>query len=125
MPWRKESDLIGEGNTYSSKFDSPSVKLIVQLNQERFEPFAEAVDEALEVVRNNPQYTVYGKRSDAFNEQENSEDHVRFLSTNRAQQTCTDKNDIAPDDILMQVTPFGVSNQGISLLVSSSCQSRK
>ena len=121
LPWRKESDLIGEGNTYSSKFDSPPVKLIVQLNQQRFEPFAEAVDEALEFVRNNPQYTVYCERFDAFNEQENSEDRVRLLSTNPAEQACTNENNITPDDILTQETSSGISYQGISLPVSSRC----
>ena len=123
LSWRKESDLIGEGNTYSSKFDSPPVKLIVQLNQQKFEPFAEAVDEALEFIRNNPQYTVYGERFDAFNEQENSEDRVRFFDMNPAEQACITENNIAPDDILMQETSFGVSNQGVLLLVSSCCQS--
>ena len=123
LPWRKESDLIGKGNTYSSKCDSPPVKSIVQLNQQKFEPFAEAVDEALEFIRNNPQYTVYGERFDAFNEQENSEDRVRFFNMNPAEQACTTENNIAPDDILMQENSFGVSNQGISLLVSSCCQS--
>ena len=98
------------------------MKLIVQLNQQRFELFAEAVDEALEFVRNNPQYTVFGERFDAFNEQENSEDRVRVLSTNQAELACTDENDIAPDDILMQEILSGVSNQGISLPVSSSSQ---
>ena len=101
LPWRKESDMVEEGNTYSSEFDSPPVKLIVQLNKERFEPFAEAVDEALEFVRNNSQYTVYGKRFDAFNKQENSEGLVQFFSTNPAERVCADKNIVAPDDILM------------------------
>ena len=52
----------------------------MQLNQQKIEPFADAVDEALEFIRNNPQYTVYGERFDAFNEQEDSEDRVRFLT---------------------------------------------
>ena len=42
---------------------------------------------------------------------------------NPADQVCTTENNIAPDDMLMQETSFGVSNQGVSLLVSSCCQS--
>ena len=52
FPWRKETDLIGDDHTYSSKFEDPSVTLAVQRNQAEFEPFAESIDEALEFIRN-------------------------------------------------------------------------
>ena len=42
---------------------------------------------------------------------------------NPAEQGPTTENNIAPDDILMQKTSFGVLNQAISLPVSSCCQS--
>ena len=50
FPWRNECDLIGDDNTYFSKFQDPSVKEVVQRNQAEFEPFAESVDEALELI---------------------------------------------------------------------------
>ena len=68
FPWRKESDLIGDDNSYLSKFEDPSVKEVVQRNQAEFEPFAEALDDALEFIRNNPQYSSYEERFDALNE---------------------------------------------------------
>ena len=70
--------MIGDDNTYLSKFQDRSVKEVVQRNQAEFEPFAEALDDALEFVRNNPQYGTYGERFDAFNEQENSQDQYEF-----------------------------------------------
>ena len=48
FPWRKESDLIGPEGTYASRLDDAYVRQTVNMNQIVFEPYAEAVDEALE-----------------------------------------------------------------------------
>ena len=66
--------MIGPDNTYSSKMCVPSVQCVVQRNQMSFEPFADAIEETLEYVRNNPQHDVFGERFDAFAVQENAND---------------------------------------------------
>ena len=65
------------------------MKEAVQRNQAEFEPFAEALDDALEFIRNNPQYSTYGERFDAFNEQENSEDQSEFIQNNLTERVCS------------------------------------
>lgn len=55
-PWRDElAELVGRSrdNTYASKFYEPEVQIIVQRNRMKFEPDVEAVDEALEFLRNS------------------------------------------------------------------------
>ena len=124
FPLRKGSDLIGDDNTYLSKFGDPSVKEVVQRNQAEFEPFAEeALDDALEFIRNNPQYNTYGERFDAFNEQENSEDESEFIHNSLTESVCSAEEHIAPEDIINQETPSAVSTSCMSLPVHSSTQS--
>ena len=52
-PWRNENDLLGNEQTFASKFDEPGVQAIVQQHRSIFEPDAEAVTEALEWLKNN------------------------------------------------------------------------
>ena len=73
FPWREESDLIRPEGTYASKLHDPLVRQTVNRNQTSFEPYGEAVEEALEYIQDNPQYSLYGERFDAFAEQENCE----------------------------------------------------
>lgn len=72
FPWRNEfEDLIGEDQMYASKFHEPEVQTIVEKNREKFEPDAEAVEEALEFVRsNNPPIL---NSFDSLNDQENAD----------------------------------------------------
>ena len=69
LPWRNETEFIGPAQTYASKFSDSSVKTTECHNQLVFEPFGEAVDEALEFVQNNPQYNLFGEQFDSFAEQ--------------------------------------------------------
>ena len=117
FPWRKETDLIGDDHTYSSKFEDPSVKLVVQRNQAEFEPFAESIDEALEFIRNNPKYSAYGERFDAFSEQENSDDLLELISKNPLERSSTEQQ-IPADNILMEEIQSQDSKNYITLPVS-------
>ena len=99
------------------------MKEVVQRNQAEFEPFSEALDDALEFIRNNPQYSTYGERFDAFNEQENSEDQSEFIQNNLTESVCSAKEHIAPEDIINQETQSAVLPSCISLPVHSSTQS--
>ena len=73
FPLRKESDLIGNEGTYASRPHDAYVRQTVNKNQIVFEPYAEAVDEALEYIPNKPQCKLFGETFDAFAEQENSD----------------------------------------------------
>ena len=70
-----------------------------QRNQSAFEPFSEAVDEAIQFVSSNLQYSVYGEQFDSFNEQENSGDQMEFVNSSQG-QTSQDEN-LATDDIFI------------------------
>ena len=72
FPWREEiPDLLSEDQTYTSKFNDPNVQLIVENNRANFEPDAEAVEKALEFVRNNDLGNLYSY--DVLNDQENAD----------------------------------------------------
>ena len=115
-PWRQESDLLGHDHKYSTKLGDAAVKLVVQRNQAVFEPFAEEVDEAIEFLKSNPQYSIYGERFDSFNEQGNSDDQIEVLNSKR-EPTSAEENYIASDDILMSER---ISNTSMCLPISSS-----
>lgn len=70
-PWRDEGNLLGDDNTYMSKFYEPDVKTITEQNREMFEPHAEAVTEALEWLRNNQGDIIHSY--DSFGAQENAD----------------------------------------------------
>ena len=72
-PWQEESDLIVHKGTYASKLLDPLVRQTVNRNQTSFEHYGEAFEEALKYIQDNPQYSLYGERFDAFTEQENCE----------------------------------------------------
>ena len=52
-PWRVETELLGNQQTYMSKFCEPNVQALVEQNKIIFEPDSDAVIEALETLRNN------------------------------------------------------------------------
>ena len=71
FPWREEGDLIGTEQTYMSQFYEPGVQAVVEHNRAIFQPDAEAVAEALELLRNNPNVTLHSY--DSINDQENED----------------------------------------------------
>ena len=70
-PWRQETELLGNEQTYMSKFYEPNVQSVVENNKNIFEPDSDAVIEALEMLRNNDMTTIHSY--DAINDQENED----------------------------------------------------
>lgn len=52
-PWRQETELLGNEQTYMSKFCEPEVQAVVEHNKNTFDPDSDAVTEALETLRNS------------------------------------------------------------------------
>ena len=52
-PWRDETHLLSTDKTYASKFYEPAVQAVVEQNRQNFEPDGDALNEALEYLRNN------------------------------------------------------------------------
>ena len=52
FPWHDEQELLGQDQTYISKFYDTEVQAIVQHNKEIFEPDGDGINEALENLRN-------------------------------------------------------------------------
>jgi hypothetical protein len=71
FPWRNEQELLGQHQTYISKFYETDVQAIVQHNKEIFEPDGDAINEALENLRNFD--GVPAQSYDPLNDQENED----------------------------------------------------
>ena len=71
FPWRNENELLGTDQTYVSKFYEPDIQSIVQHNKEIFEPDSDAINEALETLRNSD--GMPARSYDPINDQENEE----------------------------------------------------
>ncbi|CAB4001280.1 Hypothetical predicted protein [Paramuricea clavata] len=71
FPWRNEQELFDEDQTYISKFYEPDVQEVVQRNKEIFEPDGDAINEALESLRNFDGVPTYSY--DPINDQENED----------------------------------------------------
>ena len=97
FPWREESDLIGPEGNICIKLHDPLVRQTVNRNQASFEPYGEAVEEALECIQDNPQYSLYGERFDAFAEQENCEIHEELLNPTSDNHSHMNDDDILPE----------------------------
>ena len=97
FPWREESDLIGPEGTYASKLHDPLVRQTVNRNQTSFEPYGETVEEALEYIQDNPQYSLYGERFDAFAEQENCEIREELLNPTSDNHSHDNDDEILPE----------------------------
>ena len=69
-PWREETELIGNQQSYMSKFCETNVQALVEQNKNMFEPDSDAVMEALEILRNND---ITLQSYDSFNDQENED----------------------------------------------------
>ena len=70
-PWRQETELLGNEQTYMSKFYEPEVQTVVEHNKNTFEPDSDAITEALETMRNSDITTLHSY--DAINDQENDD----------------------------------------------------
>ncbi|CAB4037856.1 ATP-dependent DNA helicase PIF1, partial [Paramuricea clavata] len=70
FPWRNEQELLGEDQTYISKFYEPDVQEVVKCNKEIFEPDG-AINEALESLRNFDGVPTHSY--DPINDQENED----------------------------------------------------
>ena len=72
FPWRDEVlDLTDTDNTYASKFFETDVQHIVDINRSKFEENADAVSEALELLKNNDLGNLHSY--DSVNDQENAD----------------------------------------------------
>ena len=69
-PWREETELIGNQQTYMSKFCNTNVQALVEKNKNIFEPDSDAVIEALQTLRNND---IALHSYDPINDQENED----------------------------------------------------
>ena len=70
-PWREESELLGNQQSYMSKFCEPNVQALVEQNKNVFQPDSDAVIEAFETLRNNDINTLHSY--DPINDQENED----------------------------------------------------
>ena len=70
-PWRQETELLGNEQTYMSKFYEPEVQTVVEHNKNTFDPDSDAVTEALETLRNSDITTL--SSYDRINDQENED----------------------------------------------------
>jgi hypothetical protein len=71
FPWRNEQELLGKDQTYISKFNETDVQTAVQHNKKIFEPDGDAINEALENLRNFD--GVPAQSCDPLNDQENED----------------------------------------------------
>ena len=76
-PWRDKATLCGSEHSYASKFYDPGVQAVVQRNRAIFKPDAEAVTEALALLRNNEGNIIHS--FDCMNDQENGD--IELLET--------------------------------------------
>ena len=76
LPWRDESLLLGADQTYASRFYEPAVQAIVEQNRQKFEPDGDALNEALEFLRNNQGNIIHSY--DSLNDQENEDLHSQM-----------------------------------------------
>lgn len=72
-PWRDETHLLSTDKTYASKFYEPAVQAVVEQNRQNFEPDGDALNEALEYLRNNHNNIIHSY--DSLNDQENADLH--------------------------------------------------
>ena len=70
-PWPNENNLMASDETYTSKFYEPDVQAIVEHNRAIFELDADAVSEALEVLKCDQGNIIHSY--DSINDQENTD----------------------------------------------------
>ena len=93
-PWRDETELIGDQQTYMSKFSEPNVQSLVEKNRNVFEPDSDAVIEALETLRNNNMSTIHSY--DPINDQENEDLQSQLPQDNSSEESF---NNLPPEHL--------------------------
>ena len=93
FPWRKETDLLGDDQLYSTKFQEPEVFSKVETNRRTFESNAEAIDTALQMVNENRVRDLHSY--DPINDQEN--DDLSRAAMNSIDGECDDD---APEEVV-------------------------
>ena len=76
-PWRNEDSLIGNEQTYASRFYEPKVQAIVEQKRTIFEAEADAITEALEALRNS-EVNNFSHSFDSFNDQKKGRLAIRY-----------------------------------------------
>ena len=147
-PWRQETELLGNEQTYMSKFYEANVQTVVEDNKNIFEPDSDAVIEALETLRNNDMSTMnsYDAINDQENEdllsqiQQNSDDEESFnnqQSEHLGPQTISDEQfsgggisaytqllDISDDDLRQSVRSLNIQQRQAYNIVLSWCRNK-
>ena len=93
FPWRKETVLLGDDQLYSTKFQEPEVLSKVETNRRIFEPNADAIDMALQMVRENRVRDL--QSYDPINDQEN--DDLSREAMNSIDDECDDN---VPEEVV-------------------------
>ncbi len=83
LPLHNEQELLGQEYTHMSKFYEPGVQLIVRCNKEIFEPDGDAINDALESLRNFDGVRCHSY--DTLNDQENKD--IRDRLPNESDET--------------------------------------
>ena len=98
FPWRKETDLLGDDQLYSTKFQEPEVFSKVETNRRMFEPNAEAIEIALQMVNENRVRDL--QSYDAINDQENdnlSRGVMNSINDERDDHLCEELVSLPPE----------------------------
>lgn len=104
-PWRDENELLGNEQTYMSKFYVPEVQTVVQRNKDIFEPDSEAVIEALELLRTNNISRLHSY--DAINDQENDDLQSQLIQDNNFNEDESFNNQISDHLVSTERQPAG------------------
>ena len=91
-PCRNEDTLLGNEQTYASKFYESEVHATVEQNRTRFEPDADAVSEALEALRNSEGNNLLHS-FDSLNDQENEDLQLDMHSNSSCDQESFNKQE--------------------------------
>ncbi|KAL9977715.1 hypothetical protein ACROYT_G015152 [Oculina patagonica] len=95
FPWRKESDLLGTDQLYSTKYQDPVVNTKVEANRKIFEPNAKAIDIAFHMFSENSVKNLHSY--DPINDQEN--DDLLTETTNDTDEF-NQLSDHSPEELL-------------------------
>ncbi|XP_068712523.1 uncharacterized protein [Montipora foliosa] len=91
-PWRNEDTLLGNEQTYASKFYESEVHTTVEQNRTRFEPDADAVSEALEALRKSEGNNLLHS-FDSVNDQESEDLQLDMHSNSSCDQESFNKQE--------------------------------
>lgn len=106
-PWREEAELLGNEQTYMSKFYEIDVQTVVLRNKIIFEPDSDSVIEAFEMLRNNNFSTIHSY--DAINDQENEDlqSQIQDNSNHDESFNTQPSEHLSPQTISQQQNPGG------------------